>query len=149
MKVFSTLLPEQIDERRTQAQGVLDLKRFLKFAQASAQFQQAADAMSHTSNTVKSIADTLAQHGFEVKTNVGASAFKIDIAVVDARNPHRYKLGIICDGANHYQFKTVRDRLIVQPSMLQHLGWNILHVSTLDWHTNPERVMRMLLKELS
>ena len=149
MKVFSTLLPEQIDERRTQAQGVLDLKRFLKFAQASTQPQQTSDAIPHTSNTVKSIASALVQHGFEVKTNVGASAFKIDIAVVDARNPHRYKLGIICDGANHYQFKTVRDRLIVQPSMLQHLGWNILHVSTLDWHTNPERVTRMLLKELS
>jgi superfamily I DNA and/or RNA helicase len=33
MKVFSTLRPEQIDERRTQAEGVLGLKQFLRFAE--------------------------------------------------------------------------------------------------------------------
>ena len=49
MKVFSTLRPEQIDERRTQAEGVLGLKRFLQFA------QRGADALGATVDSSNSI----------------------------------------------------------------------------------------------
>ena len=69
MKVFSTLRPEQIDERRTQAEGVLGLK-------------------------------------------------------------------------------TAHDREVVQPKVLQMLGWRLMHVWTVDWLHHPEAVIEHIIQEM-
>ena len=141
MKVFSTLRPEQIDERRTQAEGVLGLKRFLQFA------QRGADALGATTDTtnslmVQQIASRLEKEGYEVKTSVGASAFKVDIAVVDPLNSDRYLLGIICDSDGYYRLKTVRDREVVQPTVLRMLGWNLMHIWSIDWLMHSDMIIK-------
>lgn len=141
MKVFSTLRPEQIDERRTQAEGVLGLKRFLQFAQRGA---DALGATVDSSNSimVQQIASRLEKEGYEVKTAVGASAFKVDIAVVDPLNCDRYLLGIICDSDGYYRLKTVRDREVVQPTVLRMLGWNLMHVWSIDWLMHSDMIIK-------
>ena len=141
MKVFSTLRPEQIDERRTQAEGVLGLKRFLQFA------QRGADALGATTDTTNSLmvqqfASRLEKEGYEVKTSVGASAFKVDIAVVDPLNSDRYLLGIICDSDGYYRLKTVRDREVVQPTVLRMLGWNLMHIWSIDWLMHSDMIIK-------
>ena len=135
MKIFSTLQPEQIDERRTQAEGVLGLKSFLKNIQdQNFMISQIAEALSH--------------RGYEVRTGVGTSAFHLDLAVVDPTNPQRYVLGIICDGDGYYQMKTVRDREVVQPSVLNMLGWKLMHVWSVDWLLHPELTIKRILDQL-
>ena len=141
MKVFSTLRPEQIDERRTQAEGVLGLKRFLLFAQRGT---DALGATEESSNSlmVQQIASRLEKEGYEVKTAVGASAFKVDIAVVDPLNRDRYLLGIICDSDGYYRLKTVRDREVVQPTVLRMLGWNLMHIWSIDWLMHSDMIIK-------
>ena len=151
MKIFSTLTPEQIDERRTQAEGVLGLKRFLKFA------QQGSEALCNESGSdtgdnaviVDQIATKLRERGYEVNTKVGSSGFRIDIAVVDPVERGKYLLGIICDGDGYYKLKTARDREIVQPTVLKMLGWELMHVWSLDWFMHPDTVLKSIFDRLS
>jgi KaiC/GvpD/RAD55 family RecA-like ATPase len=149
MKVFSTLTPEQIDERRTQSEGVLGLKRFIQFAQQenTAMDRNRADKESNE-NLIHQIATCLEKNGYKVNTSVGTSDFRIDIAVIDPLDDEKYILGIICDGERYYRLKTARDREIVQPSVLKRLGWNLMHVWALDWFMHPEMVTKNILERL-
>jgi very-short-patch-repair endonuclease len=149
MKVFSTLTPEQIDERRTQSEGVLGLKRFIQFAQ---QEKVTADRNSsdkeRNENMIHQIASHLINKGYEVNTSVGTSDFRIDLAVIDPLDHEKYILGIVCDGEGYYRLKTARDREIVQPSVLKKLGWELMHVWALDWFMHPEMVIKNILERL-
>ena len=147
MKIFSTLRPEQIDERRTQAEGVIGLKNFLKFAQKGNDIL-AKTSKNKESQMIRQIAQRLEEEGYEVRTSVGTSDLKIDIAVADPLNPDKYILGVICDGENYYRLKTIRDREVVQPSVLGMLGWNLMHVWSIDWLFNREIVMKNLLSSI-
>lgn len=151
MKVFSTLTPEQIDERRTQAEGVLGLKRFLKFAQqgSGALVDEKSAKGNDNANLINQIATKLRERGYEVNTQVGISDFRVDIAVVDPANSEKYMLGIICDGCGYYKLKTARDREIVQPTVLKMLGWELMHVWSLDWFMHPDSVLKSIFDKLS
>lgn len=144
MHVFSTLEPEQIDERRTNAAGVLGLKRFLDFAK-NAIIGNLSNHREAVNKIAKQISEQLEKHGYTVHTNIGTSTFRVDVAVVDMEHPERYKLGILLDGSEYYKTKTARDREIVQPSILQLLGWNIMHVWTIDWFKHSESVLKNIL----
>jgi hypothetical protein len=147
MKVLSTLRPEQIDERRTQAEGVLGLKRFLQFARRGIE-TIVGQTMTDDSQVIRQIASRLTELGYEVQTSVGSSSFKVDVAVVDPLHRERYLLGIICDGENYYRLKTVRDREVVQPAVLRMLGWNLMHIWTLDWMLHSEVILKRLQERL-
>ena len=148
MKVFSTLLPEQIDERRTQAEGVLGLKQFMRYAQQGALKSVSSNTSEDSSLIVQQIAEALLRKGYDVKTNVGSSALRIDIAIIDPLHKDHYALGIVLDGANYYHLKTARDREIVQPTVLQMLGWRLMHVWTVDWLSHPENVIKVIMNNI-
>jgi hypothetical protein len=149
MKVFSTLRPEQIDERRTQAEGVLDLKQFLRYAQGNSA-NGAAETIEASGNEliVCQLAEALRQKGYEVHTGVGSSACRVDVAVVDPVRSGHYLLGLICDGNSYFNMKTVRDREVVQPSVLHSLGWHLKHIYVSDWLLRPEAVLDGIIQEL-
>ena len=146
MMVFSTLRPEQIDLNRTQAEGVVGLKRFLEFAKGSTLHTQAVK--SADTGSAASMADAIAREiealGYKVDKKVGRSNFKIDLAVVDPNDSGTYTLGIMIDGRTYYQTKTQRDREICQPNVLQMLGWRIMKVWSVDWFLNKEKVMERI-----
>lgn len=146
MKVFSTLRPEQIDERRTQAEGVLGLKRFLTFAAVQSVPNAFVEDVSK-SYVIAAIASKLEERGYQVAMNVGMSDMKIDLALADSKNEGVYRLGIIFDGENYQRMKTMRDREIVQPTVLNNLGWNIIHLWSVDWFINPEMVINDIIKK--
>ena len=60
-----------------------------------------------TSDIVESVAAEIRKQGYEVDTSVGRSEFKVDIAVLDPESPDKYILGIMCDGKNYYETKTI------------------------------------------
>jgi hypothetical protein len=57
-------------------------------------------------------------------------------------------LGIICDGDGYYNLKTVRDREVVQPSVLNTLGWKLMHVWSTDWLLRPDLTLNSILEQL-
>ncbi|NDV57427.1 DUF3320 domain-containing protein [Bacteroides sp. 519] len=140
MIIYSTLRADQIDLNRTSAVGVAGLKRFLEYAEKGGRLTTGQHTLA-TASVENDIAKKLRQEGYEVHTAIGCSGYKIDIGIVDKENPSNYILGILCDGENYRQTKTMRDREIVQTSVLKQLGWNIHRVWTMDWWENPGKVL--------
>ena len=148
MKVFSTLRPEQIDERRTQSEGVLGLKKFLKFAANGIKGGNESNDRHGASLIATQLADALRHKGYDVRLGVGSSTSRIDVAVVDPVHPNRYLLGIVCDGEGYFSMKTARDREVVQPTVLHLLGWRLMHVWAGDWLLRPDTVVNDIIEDL-
>ena len=134
----------QIDLSRTRSEGVAGLKGFLEFAERG---KLAVTAHSTTKSTSDStvtecIAKAIKELGYGVKCNIGSSEFKVDIGIIDPDNEKEYLLGILLDGENTLHSSTAQDRFILQPSVLNGLGWNILRVWTLDWFDDKDRVLK-------
>lgn len=145
MVIYSTLRSDQIDLNRTSAVGVTGLKRFLEYAERGERIIIDSQAGLPNNISIENIiALELIKMGYNIHTNIGCSGYKIDIGVVDKENPSNYILGILCDGENYRQTKTVRDREIVQNNVLKLLGWNICRVWTMDWWENRDSVLAFL-----
>ena len=124
LRVFTNLVPEDIDERRTQAKGVLALKEFLAYARSGA--VQAAQA-----GTVGGVAARLMPPGAEgvsdggVAWRLGNLAVRVDDDVWSAA-------------------ATCRDRERLQDEVLVGLGWKVHHAWRLGWWRRPEEEARRI-----
>jgi hypothetical protein len=149
MMVFSTLKAEQIDLRRSNAKGVVGLKKFLEFAAIGMQALPTVNGSAmQASEMINDLAELLQQHGYQVDKMVGKSGFRIDLAVVDPRDHDKYLLGILTDGKSYYNTKTTRDREICQPNVLKMLNWNFMRVWSVDWFQDRDKVLRRILEKL-
>lgn len=149
MIVFTSLKSADIDMRRSNALGVEGLKKFLEYAESGRTETPASQAQSDSPNCIaEQVAEMLRSHGYETALNVGRSQFRVDVAVVNPKAPSEFMLGILCDGPSYFATKTVRDREIVQPTVLKHLKWNTLRVWTLDWLERRETVEKSILEAL-
>lgn len=150
MKVFSTLRSDQIDLRRTDAEGVAGLKAFLAYAEkgrAVLRYSSAASAVGHD-GFVEAVADSLRARGFEARTHIGSSGYRIDIGIVNPHNTEEYAVGIICDGYNHAASKSARDREIVQTGILKRLGWKIVRLWCMDWWNDEKATLDSLVSKI-
>ncbi len=151
MMVFSTMRSEQLDLNRTKAEGVAALRSFLEYAEgrtlaleeSSVQTQQAC-----CDGIAESICKALAEKGYETDLSVGRSEYRMDIGVIDPKNPDQYILGIMLDGSSYGAAKTTRDREIAQISVLGGLGWQILRIWCMDWWDNSEKELKRILEKL-
>ncbi len=143
MIVYSVLRPEQIDLTRTRAEGLAGLKGFLEFAERgrSALAQRAGSLAKKDDFLVQDMARAVESMGYEVKCNIGSSAFKMDMGIVDPGDRQRYLMGILLDGEHCREAATARDRFLLQPEVLEGLGWKVMRVWTLDWMDDPARVL--------
>jgi very-short-patch-repair endonuclease len=136
LRVFCSFRPEQMDLSRTQAFGVRDLKHFLEFADRGARALGEAVAGSvgdFESPFEKAVAHALTEKGWTLHSQVGVSAFRIDLGVVDPDAPGRYLVGIECDGATYHRSATARDRDKLREQVLRGLGWDILRIWSTGW----------------
>ena len=147
MIVYSTMTGSQINLNNTKSKGVEGLKHFLDYAEKQILFEAAR--INNTTEQLsiqRQIANTLRSKGFEVKTEIGLSDFKIDIAVIDPRDNSNYILGILLDGETYLNTQTTRDREIVQPSVLKNLNWNVARVWSVDWFKQPDVVTTRIIE---
>lgn len=141
LRVFSSLKAEQMDLARTQALGVRDLKHFLDFADRGPRALAEATGGSRgdfESPFEEAVAAALARKGWQLHTQVGASEFRIDLAVVHPDASGVYLTGIECDGATYHRSATARDRDKLREQVLRSLGWEILRVWSTDWWIDAE-----------
>ena len=94
------------------------------------------------------IANQLSKNGIKVKTYVGKSKFKVNIAIQDPSNENNYLMGILLDDKLYQAIPTMSDREIVQPSVLKSLDWKVMRIWTLDWFERPEHVIENILSEI-
>lgn len=147
LRVFTSLKPEQMDLARTQAIGVRDLKLFLEFAERGP--RALAEATHGSRGDFESpfeevVATALSRKNWQLHTQVGASAFRIDLAVVHPDAPGAYLTGIECDGATYHRSATARDRDKLREQVLRGLGWEILRVWSTDWWIDPQGTLEKL-----
>ena len=140
LRVFSSLKGEQMDLARTRALGVRDLKHFLDFAERGPRTLAEATRgslgnlqSSFESPFEQAVASALAGKGWELHTQIGASSFRVDLAVVHPDARGSYLTGIECDGATYHRSATARDRDMLREQVLRGLGWDILRVWSTDW----------------
>jgi len=136
LRVFGSFKPEKMDLSRTQALGVRDLKHFLEFAErgASALGEFVAGSIGDFDSPFeKAVCSALAERGWQVHPQIGVSAFRVDLGVVDPDAPGRYLAGVECDGATYHRSATARDRDKLREQVLRSLGWEIVRIWSTDW----------------
>ncbi|QUS37222.1 DUF4011 domain-containing protein [Falsirhodobacter algicola] len=147
LHVFASLDADQIDLSRSRARGVADLKAFLDYAARGAVALAAQDAGSvgpADSPFEEAVRDALAARGWDVRTQIGVSGFRIDLGV---RHPDRagaWLAGVECDGAAYHSSATARDRDRIRQAVLEGLGWSILRVWSTDWFRTPAAALDRL-----
>jgi very-short-patch-repair endonuclease len=140
--VFTCMKSEQIDLERTSATGVRDLKGFLEFAERG-NLRAAGLSSTKQALTTKGLEGLIAQRleseGYQIRTGIGMSNYRIDIGVIHPKDPTKYVLGIECDGDCYQKAETARDRDSLRGGVLTTLGWRLHRVWSMDWWHNPEK----------
>ncbi|MGZ3297665.1 MAG: DUF3320 domain-containing protein, partial [Asticcacaulis sp.] len=90
------------------------------------------------------IAAALRNLGHEVRTRIGVSGFRVDVAVADPKHPGRFLLGIECDAGQYRDARTARDRDRLRRQVLEAHGWSIHRVWSADWYLRPKEELRRI-----
>ena len=147
LHVFSSIRAEQIDIARTRARGVEHLKKFLDYAERGPVALPSRDEGSlgpAESPFEEAVAQALRATGWEVRTQIGVSGFRVDLGVVHPDFAGAYLAGVECDGARYHSSATARDRDKLRQAVLEGLGWKILRVWSTDWFRNPSDVSKRI-----
>ncbi|QGQ99582.1 DUF3320 domain-containing protein [Paenibacillus psychroresistens] len=151
MIVFSTLQAQDLDVSRTSSQGVAGLKAFLDYA-AKGRLALALQNKDITALPAKGIEQQIAAElkllGYKVHLHIGSSGYRVDLAIVNAKQPGKYLLGITCDGDTYKKSRTARDRDILRTQVLKQLGWSLHRVWSLDWLENSGREIQKIVQAI-
>lgn len=137
-EVFSNFTGADIDLERTRARGVAALKLFLTFAETGNFGLGEATGADHDSEFEIQVFERLRSRGYDVKSQIGASGFRVDLAVADPEKPGRFVLGIECDGAQYHSSRSARDRDRLRQQVLEAHGWIIHRIWSADWYLRPQ-----------
>lgn len=146
MIVFASIQPDEIKAERAKNDGARYLRDFLMFAKSGVDaISNVYDNLSmHNDVSISNfLAKDLQEKGFNVSTNVGASTFKVDLALLNEQG--EYVLGVLLDGKSYEESNTCRDRNVVQPSMLKKLGWNLVRVWSVEYFDHKEEVIARII----
>ncbi len=142
MLVFSSMTAGMIDLAKTSSKGVAGLKAFLEFAERGKTTLAVNSAFVKGGAGIgKYIAADLSACGYECRCDVGASDFKVDVAVVDPHNKHNFILAVICDGNDKF---SVKDRNVLQVQTLKRGNWNVMRVYSVNYFNNPKREIKRI-----
>jgi len=154
VKLIASIQPTDIDLSRTESRGVKLLRSYTEFAQRKgdriallSQVDTNPD-VDFGSPFEEEVWKALVEHGLTVHKQVGCAGYRIDLAIVDPKNPGRYLLGIECDGATYHSAKTARDRDRLRQQVLENLGWRIHRVWSRDWIEHPRKEVKRILNVL-
>jgi very-short-patch-repair endonuclease len=141
--VFSSItfgdIPTEVKPRGTRM-----LREFLHFAETGHIAAGQARAADFDSPFEEAVAMAIRDR-YDVVPQVGVSAFRVDLGVLDPQRPGRFILGIECDGAAYHSSRSARDRDRLRQEVLEGLGWVIYRIWSTDWFRNPERQIERLI----
>ena len=52
------------------------------------------------------------------------------------------------DGDNYYKAQTSNDRNIIQPNVLESLGWNVHRIWSIDWYEDKEKEINRVISKI-
>jgi len=130
--------------------GAVALRNFVAYAERSGQLPAEDTVVTEgpTNDFEDAVAEALRARGLAIDQQVGASAFRIDMAIRDPRDVARYVLGIECDGATYHSARTARDRDVLRQEVLRGQGWRLHRLWSTDWWRDPGRSIEAVLRSL-
>jgi very-short-patch-repair endonuclease len=130
--------------------GAVSLRNFLEFAERNGELpaEAAVRTNAETNEFEEAVRSALVDRGLTVDMQVGASRYRIDLAVRDPRNERRYLLGIECDGVSYHSARTARDRDLIRQLVLQRMGWRIHRVWSTEWFHDRDRAVAAILRSV-
>ncbi len=141
-QVFCNFTGADIDPERSRARGVMALKMFLTFAETGKFGLGEETGLDHDSDFEAQVAERLRALGYDVKAQIGASGFRVDLAISDPEKPGRFVLGIECDGAQYHSSRSARDRDRLRQQVLEAHGWIIHRIWSADWYLRPNEELK-------
>lgn len=146
--VFSNFTFRDLKVTEASVLGVKILKLFLQYAESGIlphpdDNRSLGDSESPFEDSVY---DFLKSNNCEVEKQIGCAGFRIDMAVVDPRQPGQFLIGIECDGAQYHSSLVARDRDRLRQQVLEGLGWKIHRVWSTDWYRNSAESKRKLVE---
>ncbi|MEQ8268677.1 MAG: DUF3320 domain-containing protein [Parvibaculum sp.] len=143
-EVFCNFTGADIDLERTRARGVAALKMFLTFAETGHFGLGESTGADFDSDFERDVCERLQALGYDVKRQIGASGFRVDLAISDSEKPGRFVLGIECDGAQYHASRSARDRDRLRQQVLEAHGWIIHRIWSADWYLRPQAEMKKI-----
>lgn len=149
--VFCSFEPSELPAERAAYEGVKHLKAYLQLARngelpagAHAESERALDR--HRDQ----IADALRQRGLAVRTNVGLSDFKVDLALAPSTSPETEVVAVLLDGPGWRSRRTIQDRDGLPVSVLEkQMGWpGVARVWLPAWLQEPEAITDALAQQV-
>lgn len=150
--VISSIRGGDIDLTRTKGLGPRLLKNYLDFAEQGPRALAAEVTESngeYESPFEAEVGEALKRAGYDVRSQIGCSGYRIDLAIVDPRQSGRFILGVECDGRTYHQSKTARDRDRLRQEILEGLGWEIHRVWSTNWIRQPAGELDRLIARVS
>ena len=156
--LVSSIRVGDINLSSTASEGVRTLCNYLEYAETGGERLQGniyTDKLRFDSPFEEDVYRTLANHPaiqnkYTIRTQVGCSGYRIDLAVCHNDRPGEFLMGIECDGASYHSSPTARDRDRLRQQILEKLGWKIHRIWSTNWFRNkPEQTNRLVEKLLS
>ncbi len=148
IKIFSGIRAVDFNMEKSKSKGVQLLQWYLDFAErgeaALKQTTTQGEEDNFDSPFEEAVCRALREKGYDVKTQVGCSGYKIDLAIRDKNNPEKFILGVECDGSAYHSCATARDRDRLRQEVLERLGWKIYRIWSTDWFKNPQKQLDKL-----
>ncbi len=137
VKLVGSIHPTDIKLEKIKSEGVRMLRQYIEFAINGPTIlkdqSQSSKTVDVDSNFEDAIHDFLIKNGYNVKTKIGSSGYRIDLAVQHPTISGIFVLGIECDGATYHRARTVRERDRLRQTVMEDIGWNIYRVWSTDW----------------
>jgi very-short-patch-repair endonuclease len=123
--------------------GATSLRQFIEYAERGGRHapESARLTGAETNDFEDAIATALRARGLVIDEQVGASSFRIDLAVRDPRDLNWYLLGIECDGATYHSSRAARDRDLLRAEVLREMGWKLHRIWSVDWFRDPDEIV--------
>lgn len=84
----------------------------------------------------------LERAGIPHEVDVGASGFRVPIAITDPKDPSRFMVGLLLDDGT--EDISVFERYAHRPSVLHDRGWQVLPVTAAAWHRRSEEILQAI-----
>jgi len=148
--LVTSLRSHELGAVNTSNKGAIMLRNYIQYAEQDGELP--ADPVTNTNEETNdfedSIATALRDRGLIVDEQVGASEYRIDLAIRDSRDKNRYIMAVECDGATYHHTKTARDRDVLRQEVLRSQGWKIYRVWSTDWFRDSAKELKGILLAL-
>jgi len=150
ISLFTSMEPTDIIDDVSTPRGTKMLRAYLEFAKNGILETYEDTGGGYESEFEEAVGGMLIEAGYEIKSQLGVSKFRIDIAVKSPDFESSYIAAIECDGASYHSDRSARDRDRIRQEILENLGWKgrIWRIWSTDWYRNPDIEFAKLLSFL-